>query len=84
MLYSVVAYVQFFMKLCTSGPKHKILHRHLVQHNSMAVEGFYAEINGIKQNLVSSEVEIFADQHIQNPLKSALREKLLALFVVLG
>ena len=24
---SVVAY---FMKLCTSGPKHKILHRHLV------------------------------------------------------
>ena len=27
---SVVAYVQFSMKLCTSGPKHKILHRRLV------------------------------------------------------
>ena len=38
---------------------------------SPAVEGFYAEINGIKQILVSLEAEIFADQHIQNPLKSA-------------
>ena len=32
---------------------------------SPAVEGFYAEINGIKQILVSLEAEIFADQHIQ-------------------
>ena len=39
--------------------------------SSPAVEGFYAEINGIKQILVSLEAEIFADQHIQNPLKSA-------------
>ena len=39
--------------------------------SSPAVEGFYVEINGIKQILVSLEVEIFADQHIQNPLKSA-------------
>ena len=39
--------------------------------NSPAVEGFYAEINGIKQILASLEAEIFADQHIQNPLKSA-------------
>ena len=35
------------------------------------LEGFYVEINGIKQILVSLEAEIFADQHIQNPLKSA-------------
>ena len=38
---------------------------------SLAVEGFYAEINGRKQILVSLEAEFFADQHIQNPLKSA-------------
>ena len=38
---------------------------------SPAVEGFYAEINGRKQILVSLEAEFFADQHIQNPLKSA-------------
>ena len=39
--------------------------------NSLAVEGFYVEINGRKQILVSLEAEVFADQHIQNPLKSA-------------
>ena len=46
---------------------------HTLAHkgHSPAVEGFYAEINGIKQILVSLEAEIFADQHIQNPLKSA-------------
>ena len=52
--------------------------------NSPAVEGFYVEINGIKQILVSLEAEIFADQHIQNPLKSASGEKLLALFAFLS
>ena len=41
------------------------------KHHSPAVEGFYAEINGIKQILVSLEAEIFADQHIQNPLTLA-------------
>ena len=43
----------------------------LHERYSPAVEGFYAEINGIKQIFVSLEAEIFADQHIQNPLKSA-------------
>ena len=56
--------------------------------SSPAVEGFYMEINGIKQILVSLEVEIFADQHIQNPLKSASGGggggELLALFAFLS
>ena len=43
---------------------------------SLAVEGFYAEINGRKQILVSLEAEFFADQHIQNPLKSASGKKI--------
>ena len=43
-------------------------HNSWLAATSPAVEGFYA---GIKQILVSLEAEIFADQHIQNPLKSA-------------
>ena len=40
--------------------------------SSLVAEGFYAEKNGTKINLVPLDAEFSAEQHIQNPLKSPL------------